>query len=209
MQGALWAAGSGSAAALPLQCSSRSSFELHVCHNRRFTNKRVIITNSSPLFSSATQIPYRKIKEVRAAPRALGAWGDMVIFLKVLPLLLLLLSPAYACLRRCTNARHHAPARASRPCRTGSAWSWWAWTSLLTSRPTSTGAAHGCDDRLAGWHVLPVLQWAATVHTHGAHGEKATNELQARNPAARDVSKQPATPSHECKKSLKCMHRQG
>jgi hypothetical protein len=28
------------------------------------------------------QVPYTQIKEVRAVPRALGAWGDMVIFLK-------------------------------------------------------------------------------------------------------------------------------
>ncbi len=28
------------------------------------------------------QVSFAKIKEVRAAPRAFGAWGDMVIFLK-------------------------------------------------------------------------------------------------------------------------------
>jgi hypothetical protein len=27
-------------------------------------------------------VPYAQIKEVRTVPRALGAWGDMVIFLK-------------------------------------------------------------------------------------------------------------------------------
>ena len=28
------------------------------------------------------QVAFSKIKEIRAVPRALGAWGDMVIFLK-------------------------------------------------------------------------------------------------------------------------------
>lgn len=48
----------------------------------RFTNKRVTVVNSSPLFKREVQVPYSKIKEVRTAPRAFGLWGDMVIFLK-------------------------------------------------------------------------------------------------------------------------------
>lgn len=28
------------------------------------------------------EVPYRNIKEIRTAPRALGLWGDCVIFLK-------------------------------------------------------------------------------------------------------------------------------
>lgn len=48
----------------------------------RFTNKRLTVTNTSPLFKSQVEIAYSKVKEIRAAPRALGLWGDMVIFLK-------------------------------------------------------------------------------------------------------------------------------
>ncbi|GFH06219.1 bPH_2 domain-containing protein [Haematococcus lacustris] len=48
----------------------------------RFTNKRLIITNTSPLFKSQTQVAYSQVKEVRSVPRGFGAWGDMVIFLQ-------------------------------------------------------------------------------------------------------------------------------
>mmetsp|Transcript_14414 Transcript_14414/g.31177 ORF Transcript_14414/g.31177 Transcript_14414/m.31177 type:complete len:193 (-) Transcript_14414:700-1278(-) len=48
----------------------------------KFTNKRVIITNTSPLFKGEVQIKYSQLKEVRTAPRAFGAWGDMVLFTK-------------------------------------------------------------------------------------------------------------------------------
>eukprot|EP00877_Chromochloris_zofingiensis_P014006 jgi/Chrzof1/885/Cz01g32200.t1 len=48
----------------------------------RFTNKRIIVTNTSPLFSRQVQVAYKNIKEIRSAPRALGLWGDMVVFLK-------------------------------------------------------------------------------------------------------------------------------
>ncbi len=44
----------------------------------RFTNKRMSIINSSPLFSRTLEISYDKIKEIRSAPRGFGAWGDMV-----------------------------------------------------------------------------------------------------------------------------------
>ena len=48
----------------------------------RFTNKRIIITNDSPLFKREIQLLYSDIKEVRTASRGLGAWGDMVVFTK-------------------------------------------------------------------------------------------------------------------------------
>lgn len=48
----------------------------------KFTNKRLIVSNTSPFFSKEVQILYSNICEVRAAPRAFGLWGDMVIFLK-------------------------------------------------------------------------------------------------------------------------------
>ncbi|KAF8067251.1 hypothetical protein HT031_002298 [Scenedesmus sp. PABB004] len=48
----------------------------------RFTNKRVTIINTSPLFARTTEVAYRNIAEVRTAPRAFGLWGDCVIFLK-------------------------------------------------------------------------------------------------------------------------------
>jgi hypothetical protein len=48
----------------------------------KFTNKRLVVSNTSPLFSKEVQVLYRNIREIRAAPRALGLWGDMVIFLK-------------------------------------------------------------------------------------------------------------------------------
>ncbi|GAX86610.1 hypothetical protein CEUSTIGMA_g14018.t1 [Chlamydomonas eustigma] len=50
--------------------------------NYKFTNKRFVITNTSPLFKREIQIAYSEMREVRSAPRALGAWGDMVIFTK-------------------------------------------------------------------------------------------------------------------------------
>ncbi len=46
------------------------------------TDKRIVVTNNSPVFKRQTQVAFSKIKEVRAVPRAFGAWGDMVIFLK-------------------------------------------------------------------------------------------------------------------------------
>ncbi|GAX75505.1 hypothetical protein CEUSTIGMA_g2948.t1 [Chlamydomonas eustigma] len=50
--------------------------------NYKFTNKRVVISNTSPLFKREIQIAYSEIREVRTAPRALGTWGDMVLFTK-------------------------------------------------------------------------------------------------------------------------------
>lgn len=50
--------------------------------NYKFTNKRLIVYNTSPLFKNETQLSYKDIREVRVAPRGLGAWGDMVIFTK-------------------------------------------------------------------------------------------------------------------------------
>ena len=44
----------------------------------RFTDRRVVVTTSSPLVQREVQVAYSKIKEVRTAPRAFGAWGDMV-----------------------------------------------------------------------------------------------------------------------------------
>uniref|UniRef100_A0A383WHG8 YdbS-like PH domain-containing protein n=1 Tax=Tetradesmus obliquus TaxID=3088 RepID=A0A383WHG8_TETOB len=48
----------------------------------RFTNKRVTIINTSPLFAKTVEVAYSQIAEVRTAPRAFGLWGDCVIFLK-------------------------------------------------------------------------------------------------------------------------------
>ncbi|KAF6251580.1 hypothetical protein COO60DRAFT_1628877 [Scenedesmus sp. NREL 46B-D3] len=48
----------------------------------RFTNKRVTIVNSSPLFAKTVEVAYNQIAEIRTAPRAFGLWGDCVIFLK-------------------------------------------------------------------------------------------------------------------------------
>lgn len=50
--------------------------------NIRFTNKRVEIVNTSPLFKGTQQVAYSQIKEVRSAPRAFDLWGDVVLFLK-------------------------------------------------------------------------------------------------------------------------------
>ncbi|KAL4859558.1 hypothetical protein ACK3TF_000652 [Chlorella vulgaris] len=48
----------------------------------RFTDKRLIVTTNSPVLKREVQVKYSQIKEVRSAPRALGLWGDIVIFLK-------------------------------------------------------------------------------------------------------------------------------
>jgi hypothetical protein len=48
----------------------------------KFTNKRLIVSNTSPLFGKDVQVLYSNLREVRAAPRAFGLWGDMVFFLK-------------------------------------------------------------------------------------------------------------------------------
>jgi hypothetical protein len=48
----------------------------------RFTNKRVVVITNSPILQREVQVEYRQIKEIRSAPRAFGAWGDIVIFLK-------------------------------------------------------------------------------------------------------------------------------
>ena len=50
--------------------------------NYRFTNKRLIVTTTSPIIKQEIQIEYSKIKEIRSVPRALGLWGDMVVYLK-------------------------------------------------------------------------------------------------------------------------------
>lgn len=41
-----------------------------------FTNKRVSVINSSPLFKSQVDVAYSKIKEIRTVDRALGGWGE-------------------------------------------------------------------------------------------------------------------------------------
>jgi hypothetical protein len=48
----------------------------------KFTNKRIVVITNSPVMKREVQIEITKIKEVRTAPRAFGAWGDMVLFLK-------------------------------------------------------------------------------------------------------------------------------
>jgi hypothetical protein len=48
----------------------------------KFTDRRIIVEINSPLVKRTDVIEYPDIKEVRTAPRAFGAWGDMVIFLK-------------------------------------------------------------------------------------------------------------------------------
>lgn len=48
----------------------------------KFTNKRLVVTTSSPVFKRDVQVSYDKIKEVRTVPRGFGLWGDMVVFLK-------------------------------------------------------------------------------------------------------------------------------
>ena len=48
----------------------------------KFTNRRVIVETNSPVVKRTVEVDYSKIKEVRSVPRAFGAWGDMVIFLK-------------------------------------------------------------------------------------------------------------------------------
>jgi hypothetical protein len=48
----------------------------------RITNRRLEIVNTSPLFKGTQQLSWSQVKEVRAAPRAFGAWGDVVLFLK-------------------------------------------------------------------------------------------------------------------------------
>ncbi|KIZ04899.1 hypothetical protein MNEG_3056 [Monoraphidium neglectum] len=48
----------------------------------KVTNKRIVVTNTSPAFKNQTQVAFSQIKEVRMVPRAFGAWGDMVVFLK-------------------------------------------------------------------------------------------------------------------------------
>jgi hypothetical protein len=44
----------------------------------RFTNKRISIINTSPLFKRTVEVAYKNIKDVRTGPRAFGLWGDMV-----------------------------------------------------------------------------------------------------------------------------------
>ncbi|GLC33170.1 hypothetical protein PLESTB_000363100 [Pleodorina starrii] len=48
----------------------------------KFTNKRLVINNTSPLFKRTIEIAYKNIKEVRTGPRGFGLWGDMVVFLR-------------------------------------------------------------------------------------------------------------------------------
>ncbi|KAK9865163.1 hypothetical protein WJX84_007137 [Apatococcus fuscideae] len=48
----------------------------------KFTNRRVMVINTSPLFGNVIEIGYDKVKEVRSTNRAFGLWGDMVVFLK-------------------------------------------------------------------------------------------------------------------------------
>lgn len=44
----------------------------------KFTNKRLTIVNTSPLFKRTIEISYANIKEIRTGPRGFGLWGDMV-----------------------------------------------------------------------------------------------------------------------------------
>ena len=70
-------------AGCPRLCTCRNSCCIPESRlNYKFTNKRIVITNTSPLFKSEIQLPYSELREVRTAPRALGAWGDMVLFTK-------------------------------------------------------------------------------------------------------------------------------
>ncbi|GLI65465.1 hypothetical protein VaNZ11_008815 [Volvox africanus] len=48
----------------------------------KFTNKRLVIVNTSPLFKRTIEIAYKNIKEIRTGPRGFGLWGDMVVFLR-------------------------------------------------------------------------------------------------------------------------------
>jgi hypothetical protein len=48
----------------------------------RFTNKRLTVITASPVMQREVSVAYSQIKEVRTVARALGAWGDMVVFLK-------------------------------------------------------------------------------------------------------------------------------
>jgi hypothetical protein len=49
----------------------------------RFTNKRICVINTSPLFKRTLEVSYKNVKEVRTAPRGLlGMWGDVVVFLR-------------------------------------------------------------------------------------------------------------------------------
>jgi DNA/RNA endonuclease YhcR with UshA esterase domain len=41
------------------------------------TDRRVVVTNTSPAFRGQTQVAFSQIREIRAVPRAFGAWGDM------------------------------------------------------------------------------------------------------------------------------------
>ena len=57
---------------------SMVSIGRHLWIKMRFTNKRISIINTSPLFSRTIEIAYKNIKDVRTGPRAFGLWGDMV-----------------------------------------------------------------------------------------------------------------------------------
>ncbi|KAF5839743.1 hypothetical protein DUNSADRAFT_18744, partial [Dunaliella salina] len=53
---------------------SMASLGRRLWMNYKLTDKRLIITNTSPLFSRQMQVAYKSIREVRAAPRAFGLW---------------------------------------------------------------------------------------------------------------------------------------
>lgn len=59
-----------------------ASIGRHAWVKYKFTDKRIVVTTSSPVFKREVQVAYDKIREVRAVPRAFGLWGDMVVFLK-------------------------------------------------------------------------------------------------------------------------------
>lgn len=50
--------------------------------NVKVTNKRIVVSNTAPLFKQQTQVAFSQIREVRGVSRAFGLWGDMVIVLK-------------------------------------------------------------------------------------------------------------------------------
>ncbi|GBF94882.1 ribonuclease P [Raphidocelis subcapitata] len=50
--------------------------------NIKVTDKRIVVTNTSPAFKGQTQVAFSQIRDVRTVPRGFGAWGDMVVFLK-------------------------------------------------------------------------------------------------------------------------------
>lgn len=44
----------------------------------KFTDRRLVVLNTSPFFAKTVEISWSDLSEVRSAPRAFGLWGDMV-----------------------------------------------------------------------------------------------------------------------------------